>query len=177
MPLHFTQRSNAAMEYSKVTTLGFFEKGKTEMFAPYYASSARVRLIYCRFKYYFKMLELKLTPRGYVHRRVHNTPRICLDSPVLFSVPSTAKTCSTSLKVTSVQGTGMTLTQGGSEKPHPSGSSPSGQCLGMAAFLSAPLPPLSQHWGKQWCPSITREYHCCANLSRFFPRKIQPWCF
>lgn len=177
MPLRFTRLSNAAMEYSKVTTLGFFENGKTEKFAPYYASSARERLIYCRFKYYFKMLELKLTPRGYIHNRVHTTPRVCLDSPLLFSVPLTAKTCSTSLRVTSVQGTGMTLTQGGSEKPHPSGSSPSGQCLGMAAFLPAPLPPLSQHWGKQWCPSITREYHRCANLSRFFPRKIQPWCF
>lgn len=165
MPLHFTQRSNAAMEYSKVTTLGFSENGNTDKFASYYASSARESLICCRFKYYCKMLELKLTPRGYIHNRVHTTPRVCLDSPVLFSVPLTAKTCSTSLRVTSVQGTGMTLTQGG------------WQCLGMAAFLSAPLPPLSQHWGKQWCPSITREYHCCANLSRFFPRKIQPWCF
>lgn len=116
-------------------------------------------------------------PLGVTFIRVHTTPCVCLDSPVLFSVPLTAKTCSTSLKVTSVQGTRMTLTQGGSEKPHPSGSSPSGQCLCMAAFPSAPLLPLSQHWGKQWCPSITREHHCCANLSRFFPRKIQPWCF
>lgn len=76
MPLHFTQRSNAAMEYSQVTTLGFFENGKTEKFAPYYASSARERLIYCRFKYYFKMLELKLTPRGYVHKSAHHS--MCL---------------------------------------------------------------------------------------------------